>query len=130
MSNKRTVINKLFRIVFSDQAAVALDNFFCKETGLKPSHRRVWGLQVTLMPEEEEALLEPTPNDELAVPKVPQAQSSFVWQCVICFKNQNSERIEQCSRVVTHKKKNIVSIHCLGLFESYDSIKDIRREIK
>jgi hypothetical protein len=46
---------------------------------LKPSHRRVWGLQVTLMPEdEEEALLEPTPNDELAVPKVPQAQSSFV----------------------------------------------------
>ena len=96
MSNKKTVINKLFWIVFSDQAAVALDNFFCKETGLKPSHRRVWGLQVTLMPEdEEEALLEPTPNDELAVPKVPQAQSSFVWQCVIYFKIQNSERIEQ-----------------------------------
>ena len=28
-----------------------------------------------------------------------------------------------------NREKSTVSIHCLGLFENYDSIKDIKREI-
>ena len=49
------------------------------------------------------------------------------WRHVSSVQNQKATQ-EQCSRVIT--KKKIVSIHCLGLFESYDSIKDIKRGSK
>ena len=42
---------------------------------------------------------------------------------------QSSCKDEQCSRVITERNKQLVYT-CLDLFESYDSIKDIKRGIK